>query len=70
MIAVRSVLFAIIASLVTAVYGLAVIPGSLLSHKIGYACARSWGRQIVRLAKYICGINYEVRGLETLPTTP
>ena len=70
MIVVRSVLFAIIASLVTAVYGLAVIPASLLSHKIGYECARSWGRQIVRLAKYICGINYEVRGLDTLPTTP
>jgi len=70
MIVLRSVLFALLASLVTVIYGFAVIPGSLISHKLGYACARSWGRQIVGLAKHVCGIHYEVRGLETLPTIP
>ena len=44
MIVLRSVLFALLASLVTIIYGFAVIPGSLISHKLGYACARSWGR--------------------------
>jgi 1-acyl-sn-glycerol-3-phosphate acyltransferase len=70
MIAIRSIIFSILAIIVTTVYGLIVIPASLLSQKIGYASARSWGRQIVRLAKYVCGINYNVRGLEYIPAVP
>lgn len=70
MIAIRSIIFSVLAIIVTTMYGLIVIPASLMSQKIGYASARSWGRQIVRLAKYICGINYNVRGLESIPTTP
>ena len=70
MILFRSILFALLAVLVTTVYGVVVIPVSIISHKLGYECARSWGLQIVRLAKYVCGIRYDIRGLESLPTTP
>ena len=67
---IRSILFAIVAAIVTTVYGLKVPPLSFISHKMGYACARSWGTQIVRLAKLICGIDYDIRGLASMPSVP
>ncbi len=66
---IRSVIFAVLATLVTTIYGLFVVPLAFVSQKIGYACARAWGMQIVRLAKYVCGINYQIRGMENLPKT-
>jgi 1-acyl-sn-glycerol-3-phosphate acyltransferase len=66
----RSVIFFIVSLLVTAFYGVLVPPFSFVSQKIGYALARSWGLQIVRLAKLICGIDYNILGMENLPATP
>lgn len=66
----RSVIFFIVSLLVTAFYGVLVPPFSIVSQKIGYALARSWGLQIVRLAKLICGIDYNILGMENLPSTP
>ncbi len=66
----RSVIFFIVSLLVTAFYGVLVPPFSFVSQKMGYALARSWGLQIVRLAKLICGIDYNIVGLENLPSTP
>jgi len=66
----RSVIFFIVSLLVTAFYGVLVPPFSFVSQKIGYALARSWGLQIVRLAKLICGIDYNILGMENLPSTP
>jgi 1-acyl-sn-glycerol-3-phosphate acyltransferase len=66
----RSILFAILGTLTTIFYGLFTVPLSIIAHDIGYACAKSWGRQIVRLAKYVCGIDYQVWGIENLPKTP
>lgn len=67
---IRSVLFAILGTLVTAFYGLFTIPLAFIAHNIGYDCAKSWGVQIVRLAKWVLGIKYEVRGLNNLPAKP
>ncbi len=66
----RSIVFFIVSLLVTTFYGLLVPPFSFVSQKIGYALARSWGLQIVRLAKLICGIDYNILGMENLPSTP
>jgi 1-acyl-sn-glycerol-3-phosphate acyltransferase len=63
----RSILFAIVGTIVTTIYGLIVVPLAFISHNAGYDCAKSWGKQIVRLAKLICGIDYDIRGLENLP---
>lgn len=70
MILLRSTLFFILATLTTIFYGLFTVPISIIWHDAGYECARSWGRQIVRLAKFICGMDYEVRGRENLPREP
>jgi 1-acyl-sn-glycerol-3-phosphate acyltransferase len=66
----RSIIFFIVSLLVTAFFGLIVPPVSFISQKWGYAVAKSWGKQIVRLAKWICGIDYTILGLENLPSTP
>lgn len=70
MIYLRSILFLLGAILVTTFYGIFTVPLSILYHDWGYECARSWGRQILRLAKYVCGIDYVVEGLENIPARP
>ena len=70
MIYVRSVLFFLSAIVVTTFYGLFTVPLSILYHDWGYACARDWGRWILRLAKWICGIDYVIEGSENIPATP
>jgi 1-acyl-sn-glycerol-3-phosphate acyltransferase len=67
---IRSLLFAILGTLVTAIYGIFVIPFAFIAHNVGYDCAKSWGKQILRLAKFICGIDYDIRGLGNLPAQP
>lgn len=67
MLILRSTIFMLLGTLTTIFYGLFTVPLSILHHDTGYACARSWGVQILRLAKSICGIDYEIRGLENLP---
>ncbi len=70
MIVVRSTLFALLATLTTIFYGLFTVPFAILLHDVGYECARSWGWRILWLAKHVCGIDYQVRGLENLPQRP
>jgi 1-acyl-sn-glycerol-3-phosphate acyltransferase len=70
MIYLRSIFFLLAAILVTTFYGIFTVPLSILYHDWGYECARSWGRQILRLAKYVCGIDYVVEGLENIPARP
>ena len=70
MIYIRSVAFLLSGILVTIFYGLFTVPLAILYHDWGYECARSWGRQILRLAKYVCRIDYEIRGLENIPRQP
>jgi 1-acyl-sn-glycerol-3-phosphate acyltransferase len=56
--------------MITLFYGLFTVPLAILYHDWGYECARSWGRQVLRVAKYVCGIDWVVEGLEHLPDTP
>ena len=70
MIYLRSVAFMVAGVLVTIFYGTFTVPLAIVYHDWGYACARSWGRQILRAAKYICGIDFEIRGMENIPEQP
>jgi 1-acyl-sn-glycerol-3-phosphate acyltransferase len=70
MIYFRSVFFLVACIFVTIFYGIFTVPLAILVHDVGYECARSWGRQILRLAKYVCGIDYEIRGLGNIPARP
>ena len=70
MIILRSTLFALIQGLLTVVFGIL----SLLTFPFGpltrYRIISQWNRLIVWLARVICGIRYEMKGLENLPHTP
>ena len=70
MIILRSALFALLQTLATVVFGVI----SLLTFPFGpltrYRIISQWNHLIVWLARVICGIRYEVRGLENLPKTP
>jgi 1-acyl-sn-glycerol-3-phosphate acyltransferase len=70
MIYLRSIAFFILGVLNTIVYGLFTVPLSILWHDVGYECARGWGWRVLWLAKHVCGIDYEVRGLENVPNEP
>lgn len=70
MIYLRSMTFFVLGILNTIFYGLFTVPLSILWHDVGYECARSWGWRVLWLAKHVCGIDYEVRGLENVPAQP
>jgi 1-acyl-sn-glycerol-3-phosphate acyltransferase len=70
MIYLRSTAFFILGVLNTIVYGLFTVPLSILWHDVGYECARGWGWRVLWLAKHVCGIDYEVRGLGNVPNEP
>ncbi len=70
MIYLRSTAFFLLGILATIFFGIFTVPLSILWHDIGYECARGWGWSILWLAKHVCGIDYEVRGLENIPQTP
>jgi 1-acyl-sn-glycerol-3-phosphate acyltransferase len=70
MIILRSAVFALLQTLLTIVFGLL----SLLTFPFGpltrYRIISQWNHLIVWLARVVCGIRYEIRGLENLPKTP
>ncbi len=70
MIYIRSTAFMVLGILNTIFYGLFTVPLAILLHDVGYECARGWGWRILWLAKNVCGIDYEVKGLENLPSKP
>ncbi|MEI6737624.1 MAG: lysophospholipid acyltransferase family protein [Pseudomonadota bacterium] len=70
MITLRSIAFTLLGTLVTMFYGIFTVPLAILWHDVGYECAKSWGRCILWLAKYVCGIDYEVRGMEHVTAQP
>ena len=70
MIFIRSLLFFILSILATIVHGIFVLPVSFVHYNTGYDLARSWGRTVLWLAKHVCGIDYQVNGMENIPTYP
>jgi len=70
MIVLRSALFEILRAIATVIFsGIALLtfPFSPLTR---YRVITVWNRIVIWLARVICGIKYEVRGLEHLPATP
>jgi 1-acyl-sn-glycerol-3-phosphate acyltransferase len=70
MIYLRSTAFFILGTLNTLFYGLFTVPLSIVWHDVGYECARSWGWRILWLGKHVCGMDYEVKGVENIPKHP
>ncbi|QJR13676.1 lysophospholipid acyltransferase family protein [Usitatibacter palustris] len=66
----RSVLFLFFAVLVTPFFGIAVPLGGLFGYRPASFLAAVWARSIIEIAKICCGIKWEVRGWENLPSEP
>jgi len=70
MIALRSALFAAALVLVTPPYALVAMAIFPLPRLTRYRIISGWSRLVVRLARAICGIRWQVEGREHLPASP
>ena len=70
MTVLRSALFAAALVLVTPPYALVAMATFPLPRLTRYRIISGWSRLVVRLARAICGIRWQVEGLEHLPDRP
>ncbi|HXV06480.1 MAG TPA: lysophospholipid acyltransferase family protein [Burkholderiales bacterium] len=68
--ALRSALFLLLQAALTIVWSLLSLLTFPFSPLTRYRFITLWSRMVIRLAGAICGIRYEVRGLEHLPARP
>lgn len=66
----RSLLFAAVLYPFTIIWGCVCLLTFFLPYKMRYLLASCWNRSVIWLAKVICGIQYEIIGLENLPEEP
>lgn len=67
MIFLRSTVFNIVMVLWAILYGFAILPSLLLPREKILAYARPWKRSCLWMVRVICGVKYEIRGLENIP---
>jgi 1-acyl-sn-glycerol-3-phosphate acyltransferase len=68
LVLVRSLVFFAYLSVTVLVYAVPVgLFGRLLNHRGASALGRGWGRSVLWGLKLICGLDYRVQGLETIP---
>ncbi|MGA7179127.1 MAG: lysophospholipid acyltransferase family protein [Thiobacillaceae bacterium] len=70
MIILRSALFALLQALLTVVFGIISLLTFPFAPRTRYRIITLWNHSIVWLARVVCGIRYQLRGLENLPKTP
>jgi 1-acyl-sn-glycerol-3-phosphate acyltransferase len=63
----RSVLFTTLYFLVTGLYAILLLLLAWIPISRRYRLAQSWGQVILWLLKTLCGLGYEVKGIENLP---
>lgn len=67
---VRSVVYWLWQIVNTLIVGLPVILTGLVSFRHGYALAIFWNRMNILGLKVICGVSWQVKGLENIPDKP
>ena len=70
MTALRSTLFAAALIVITPPYALIALCTSVLPRITRYRIISGWSRCVVWLARWICGIRWQIEGLEHLPDRP
>ncbi len=65
----RSVLFLVLQVSVTPLFAVVSLLTFLFGPLVRYRIICTWSRMTIALAKYICGIHYQTKGLENIPTT-
>jgi 1-acyl-sn-glycerol-3-phosphate acyltransferase len=64
---IGSLLFTTLMFVSVALYGCVVLLLRLLGYRAMYAGVRLWCRCMLTLLRWLCGLNYTVRGMEWLP---
>lgn len=70
MVVIRSAVFLVLQTVLTVVFAvlaLLTFPFSILTR---YRLITGWNRMIVWLARWVCGMRYQVIGMENLPAAP
>ena len=67
---IRSVLYLLLAILITAPFGLLVTLAIVLPMKVRFAIIALWRAIFLGMCKYILGLHYQVIGRENIPATP
>ncbi|HET8698655.1 MAG TPA: lysophospholipid acyltransferase family protein [Gammaproteobacteria bacterium] len=62
-----SIAFTIYLFLSVPVYGAVALLSAVLPHAATYGIARHWVRSVLRLLRWLCGLDYVVEGREHLP---
>jgi 1-acyl-sn-glycerol-3-phosphate acyltransferase len=66
----RSLLFAILVAVATVIWSVACVFFAPFSYPTRYYLTSRWNVFVIWLARVLCGIRYEVRGMENLPDAP
>ncbi len=70
MILLRSTLFALLQGLATVVFSFVALLTFPFGPFVRYRIITLWNRFVVGAARIICGIRYEIKGMENLPGSP
>lgn len=67
MLALRSILFNILFYINLVLIAVLSVPAMLFGRRAILTVARTWGRSSLWLARVVCGMRWEARGLENIP---
>ncbi|MDR1368232.1 MAG: 1-acyl-sn-glycerol-3-phosphate acyltransferase, partial [Candidatus Accumulibacter sp.] len=67
---IRSLLFLILATLVTIPIGMAVVCGGILPLRFRFRIVSLWYKAMLALCRVVIGLDYRVDGREKIPTVP
>lgn len=70
MIWVRSIAFQIYFLGSVAVFAAAIFLCAALPFSVRFSLARRWGKSMLVVGRFLCGLDYVVEGLENIPNTP
>lgn len=66
----RSLLFTVLMAIATVIWSFVCIICGLFSYRTRYYITSRWNAFVIWCAKNICGIHYQVKGLDNLPDGP
>ncbi len=67
---IRSLLFTLAIMIATIIWSFVCIVVSPFPYRVRYYVTSRWNLFVILAAKWICGIHYEIKGLENLPDAP
>jgi 1-acyl-sn-glycerol-3-phosphate acyltransferase len=70
MLFLRSLVFTVLVALITVVWAILCFGFAPLPYAKRYYLTSRWNLMVIWAARVICGIRYEVRGMENLPDSP